>query len=61
MMFFRKPKTDILEKIEKAEKLLEEQKKIFAENREQFHNLSAMTGRDVLGDYISEIYRQRSR
>lgn len=60
-MFFKKPKTDILEKIERAEKRLEEEKKRFAENREQFHNLSALNGREVLGDYIAEIYRQRSR
>ena len=60
-MFWRKQKVDLSAQQNEADRQLAKEKIKYEANRQEFHNLKAISGIDVMESYIQEIVRQRMR
>lgn len=61
-MFWKKePRRDFTQEQKEADKLLAVEQSKYIKNREEFHNVKAMVGADIIGSYIEQLYIQRRR
>lgn len=62
MSFFHPKKNVILEKAIKAEKeKLEENKALFEQKKQEFHQIKPMAAGHILGSYVDIILKQRGK